>query len=123
MSYEPRIGPAGRDDEVTRFLRELYAAPAGLPYWEGLEARILARVRTEGDAWYAPYARWTRPGLVAAGIAVLLAGFALVRSRDVEARLAYETVIETPRALSAQLATGTGELSPREATLRYVITP
>ena len=123
MSYEPRIGPSGRDDEVTRFLRERYAAPADPSYWEGLESRIVARLLAEGDVWWAPYARWTRAGLVAAGLAAVLAGLALARSREAEARLAYETVVETPRALPAQIATGTGELSPREATLRYVITP
>ena len=44
MRLEPRIGPEGRDDELTRALRGLQAPPGGEAFWEGLERRILARV-------------------------------------------------------------------------------
>jgi hypothetical protein len=43
MRMEPRIGPDGRDDELTRGLRELLAPAGGEAFWEGLERRIRAR--------------------------------------------------------------------------------
>ncbi|HJR62828.1 MAG TPA: hypothetical protein VJ803_03940 [Gemmatimonadaceae bacterium] len=122
MSGTWRIGPNGREDPVTGTLRELYAAPADPAYWHSLEAKILARI-AQADAWWQPYTEWVRVGLIAAGLSALLAGLALVRSREAEARMAYETIIETPRTLPHQMATETSPLPAREATLRYVISP
>jgi hypothetical protein len=122
MSGTRRIGPNGREDPVTGTLRELYAAPADPAYWQALEAKILSRI-AQADAWWQPYTEWVRVGLIAAGLSALLAGLALVRSREAEARMAYETIIETPRTLPQQLATETSPLPAREATLRYVISP
>ena len=118
-----RIGPTGREDELTRALRAEYARPEERGYWEALEARIMARIDREGDAWWQPFGDWVRVGLVAAAVAVVAAGLALVRSRDAEARVAYQQVVDTPRELSAQIATETTGLPDREATLRYVIAP
>ena len=118
-----RIGPAGREDELTRALRAEYAPPAERGYWEALEARIMARIDREREAWWHPFGEWVRVGLVAAALAVVAAGLALVRSRDAEARVAYQQVVDTPRELSAQIATETTGLPDREATLRYVIAP
>ena len=120
---ERRIGPAGRDDDVTRGLRAIYAAPSDPAYWVALEARIMARVGAEGEAWWHAFRDWVRIGLVAAGVAVAAAGFALARERDLETRLAYQTIVETPRTLAQQIATETSGLPEREATLRYVISP
>src|ERR671938_196267 len=114
-----RIGPKGRDDDVTRALRELYAAPADPAYWGGLEARIMARIDREGDAWWHSYREWVGRGLIAATIAMLFAGWALARTRTAEARVAYQAIVETPRTPAQQLATPSGDLSDREATLRY----
>ena len=55
MTNQMRIGPEGRDDAVTRALRELYASPDDPAFWDRLEARILASVAAEGDGWWAPY--------------------------------------------------------------------
>lgn len=122
MSGERRIGPDGREDAVTAGLRALYAAPADAAYWQRLEARILARV-AEAEDWWQPFTEWLRVGMVAAGVAALLAGLALVRSREAEAHMAYQAIIETPRTLPQQLATETSDLPVPEATLRYVISP
>ncbi|HJU65792.1 MAG TPA: hypothetical protein VJ596_08955 [Gemmatimonadaceae bacterium] len=122
MSGNWRIGPNGREDPVTAELRELYAPPADADYWRTLEARILARI-AHAEEWWQPYGEWVRVGLLAAGLSALLAGLALVRSREAEARMAYETIIETPRTLPHQLATETSPLPASEATLRYVISP
>ncbi|MDQ3697659.1 MAG: hypothetical protein M3373_06500 [Gemmatimonadota bacterium] len=118
-----RIGPGGRDDAVTRALRALYAAPHAPGYWEALEGRIMARVALEGDAWWSPFRGWVRAGLAAATVALALAGMALARTHQAETRIAYQTIVETPRDLQHQIATETSGLSDREATLRYVIAP
>jgi hypothetical protein len=121
MTLEPRIGPHGREDDLTRDLRRLYAAPADEAYWSALERRIMARVAEE--EWWEPLAAWVRVGVVAAGLALAVASLALVRSHQAEARMAYQTVIETPRTAPLQMATESGTASERDALLRYVISP
>lgn len=118
-----RIGPNGRDDAVTRALRALYAAPRDSAYWEALEARIMARIAQEADAWWSPFRGWVRSGLLTAAVLLLAAGVALVRSREAEARLAYRSVVDTPTSLAQQIASETSGLPEREATLRYVMSP
>ena len=122
MRWEPQIGPDGRADPVTRALRALHAAPADQAYWDALEARILSRIAAE-DAWPLPLRHWVRIGLVAAGVAAVALGAALYRTREVEARIAYDRVIETPGAFPQQIVTNAAGMPPREATLRYVISP
>ena len=121
MTLEPRIGPHGREDDLTRALRRLYAAPADEAYWRTLEGRVMARVLEE--EWWEPLAAWVRVGVVAAGLALAAATLTLIRSHRAEARIAYQTVIETPLAAPLQTATETGTASEREAMLRYVISP
>jgi hypothetical protein len=125
MIYEPRIGPDGRDDELTRALRRLYAAPADEAYWEAFAARIMARIGrdAESEGWWQPLAGLARIGIIAAGIALVVAGAALTYSRNAEARIAYEAIIETPRSAALQLAIDRGTGAEREATLRYVLSP
>lgn len=120
---ELRIGPAGREDALTRALRVAYAPPAEPGYWAALEARIMARIDRERDAWWHPFGEWVRVGVVAAAVAVVAAGLALQRSREREARVAYHRVVDVPRELPAQIATETTGLPDREATLRYVMAP
>jgi len=120
---EPRIGPDGRDDELTRALRAIYARPDDVRFWDELERRIMARVREEEFGWWQPFRNWVGVGLAAAGLAGLAAGLALVHEHDVEARVAYETIVETPRTLAQQLATGTVTVPTRDATLQYLIEP
>lgn len=123
MTYEPRIDPEGRDDDLTRALRRLYAPPADASYWETLEQRILARIAADAE-WWQPLAGWARVSLLAAAAALVIASLALTRTRAEEARIAFEAVIETPRTPSLQMATEQGTVQrEREATLRYVIAP
>lgn len=124
MSLEPRIGPNGRDDDLTRALRAVYAAPASEAYWDDLARRILARIAdAEGEGWWAFAAGWARLGIIAAAVALMIAGLALSRSRATEAQIAYQTIIETPRSAPLQLATDADRRTQRDATLRYVISP
>ena len=66
MSDHLRLHDEG-DEQVTRGLRQLYAAPKGDAYWRDLEARILSRLtEPETIAWWDELDRWVRPALVAA---------------------------------------------------------
>jgi len=124
MSLDPRIGPNGRDDDLTRALRAVYAAPADGAYWDDLARRIMARiVDAEGDGWWTLVAGWARVGIIAAAVALAIAGVALSRSRATEAQIAYQAIIETPRSAPLQLATDANTRGDRDATLRYVISP
>lgn len=112
-------GPAlMRDDELTRELRAIYAAPVESAYWSGLEARILGRlVGDEGtDAWYVVSEKWVRIGLVAAGFAVLVAGSLLMRTQTQYARAEYETLID-PATIDAPVLAARERLA-EQANLR-----
>lgn len=106
------IGFTPREDDVTRSLRVLYAAPTDDGYWNALEARILARVAQAGypSAWWAELPHFARPALAAAAALIVAAGAALVHARQLEARDAYATVISAApieaaaRAASADVA-------------------
>lgn len=114
------------DELLQASLRGLYAPPADPAYWAGLEQRVLARIQSRADAgieWWQVVGGWGRAGAIAAGIAVLVAGAAVVQTRAAEARVAYEAVVETTPALPlTAVARTTGTATDgREATLRYVI--
>lgn len=119
MSDDLRIEP--EDPRITAALRALLAPPADPAYWSALETGILARLAEDED-WTAPFARWTGVGLIAAALAALVAGAALVRSHEVEAR-EMATLLETPISFTARVAAEVTEPDGREATLRYVIEP
>lgn len=119
---EPRIGPNGRDDDLTRALRALYEPPGEASYWLALEARIMARIDAGADQWWSPFGGWVRGGVLAAAVVVLAVAVGLAWARGVDdAPLAYDTVIEMPRTLSQQLATETTRLPAGEAALQFVI--
>lgn len=111
----------GRDDRVTRLLRDLVAAPAEAEYWTALEARIMTRVTGAAPQldWGQLFVSWARIGAAAAAIAVLAVGAVLVQTRASEARVAYEAVIDTPPATRTVLPSR--GISGREATLFFVI--
>jgi len=124
MSIEPRIGPHGRDDDLTRALRSVYAAPSDDAYWTSLAGRIMARIGGEAaEQWWLPLARFARIGLVAAAVALVAARIALSRDAARQTAIAYDGVIETPASAPLQVATDATPGSVRDATLRYVISP
>ena len=125
MTFDSRIGPNGREDDLTSALRRLYAPPAEEGYWSDLAQRIMTRVanENEGDAWWQPFARLARVGVLAAGVALAIASIALTRDRAPDTQLAYETIMDAPRAAPLQIAIEQDVSSERETTLRYVIAP
>jgi hypothetical protein len=110
-----------QDPRITAALRALMAPPGDAAYWSALEATMLARLAEEDD-WTAPFARWKSAGLIAAALAALVTGAALVRTHEVEAR-EMTTLLETPLSYTARVAAEVTEPDGREATLRYVIEP
>jgi anti-sigma-K factor RskA len=123
MKMEPRIGPDGRDDELTRALRAIHTPPGGEAFWEALERRILARVSAnEEDSWWRQLSRW-RHGLALAGAAALVMA-ALVAQHSNHARsLAAYREIESSRVAPVQVASETEREASRDVTLRYVMGP
>jgi hypothetical protein len=110
------------DAELTRALRELYAAPSDGSYWLALEARILALVARDdaGSAWWGELADMTRPGLVAAAALILAATLAMARSQQIEARSAYATVISSaPSALES--ASSSGSIGDGDVAIHYLL--
>ena len=127
MSSDHRIGPNGREDEVTEALRRIYAAPGTEQYWRGLESRILARIAADGRTspgdWWLPLSHWARTGAAAAAVALLVAGLALWREREMREQTAIETVLLQANPPLSQLAAAAGTAPDSEAVLRYVLTP
>ena len=119
-SSDEMRGPAlVRDDEVTTQLRAIVAPPVDPSYWDALERRIMARIdrASEEGGWWVLSPRAYQLGLIAAGLTLILAGSMYLRGRAVEARMAYETVIETPGADQPVFARR-GPLDDRRATIR-----
>lgn len=123
MTMEPRIGPDGRDDEMTRTLRRIYAPPGGEAFWEGLERRILARVSaTEEDIWWRQLSRWRRGLAIAGAAAIVVAGLVAQHSNRQRSLAAYRE-IESSRVAPVQVASETEREASRDVTLRYVMGP
>jgi hypothetical protein len=117
----------GGDDEITRGLRALYAAPAGDDYWRSLEARILSRLTeaaAPGITWWDELDRWMRPALVAAAVVLLASGIAIVRTLETDHEVAADAMLTpAPSALPVETAVRPVLQEHRETTFRYLMTP
>ena len=121
-----------RDPAVTLQLRSMLRPPADAAYWDGLEERIMARVRADSPlasgvrrtsgafavigGWWEPFAQWRRIGGLAAAAALALTVWGLWHTSTTERRLADEAAVE---ALSTPLDSAGRPLSdaPREKTV------
>ena len=123
MTIQNRGPELVRDDDLTRELAAIYAAPHESAYWSALERRILARVAAgeSADEWWSVPDRWLRLGLVAAGIAVIVAGSLLMRTQSQASRMAsYETAMDSAATDAFEVARR-GQMSEEQATLRLLI--
>lgn len=123
MKLEPRIGPDGRDDELTRALRVMHAPRGGEAFWEMLERRILARVASsEDDQWWRQLAHWRR-GLAIAGAAAVLVAAIAARHSNHERSVAAYRELDASSVAPVQVASETEREASRDVTLRYVMGP
>ena len=112
------------DEQITRGLREVYAAPSDDSYWRGLEARILSRLTESANttmSWWDELEGWARPALAAAAIVLLAVSVAMFRSYQTEQRMAYEATL-TPTPFPVETAVRPVLQGQREATFRYLMT-
>ena len=121
MTTEYRGPELVRDDELTRELRTLYAAPTDAAWWVGLEARINARIdaAVAADEWWTVPDKWLRAGLIAAGFAVIVAGALIMRSQAQETQMAYETVV-SPESIDLLEVAERGKLTEQQQMLRVL---
>ncbi|MEO6525822.1 MAG: hypothetical protein ABIP93_04290 [Gemmatimonadaceae bacterium] len=110
------------DVEVTGALCVHYAAPTDERYWDALEARILAHVARGGEvpAWWYALADMSRPALAAAAILVIVAGAAVMHTRQLETRNAYDSVISAAPP-SVETAARSASLGDGDATINYML--
>lgn len=107
------------DDELTRELQAIYAAPTGDAYWGLLEHRITAQLESaDTDEWWSVPEVWLRVGMIAAGLAVIVAGSLLLRTQTQMARAEYETVID-PSTIDAPVLAARERLA-EQATVRIL---
>jgi len=71
--------------------------------------------------WQAAFSVWARAGLAAACAAAIAAGVAAWSSRNMEARVAYETVLDGPTDVPVLSDSRFLNVSEQEATARYVL--
>ena len=110
------------DAELTNALKALYAAPVEESYWDGLEARIIARVaeRDDSPVWWSELAHMARPGLAAAAALILAASLALVHSRQLEVNSAYASVISAVPA-SIETAARAGSVGDGDVAIHFLL--
>ena len=121
MTDHLRLHPEG-DDDITRGLRQIYAAPGGDVYWRDLEARILSRLASPPSiAWWDELDRWMRPALAAAAVVLLAAGVALFRAYQADQADTYEAML-TPTTLPVETAVRPMLQGQRDGTFRYLMT-
>ena len=116
------------DEPVREALRAHYAPPADPAYWDGLEARILAHAGFHGTtaptAWWQVIGGWSRLGLVAAGLAALLAGAAAIRVREAELQEQYEMVLDAHSEFATPMTVaipGPRDMRDREHRIRDLL--
>ena len=104
MTNESRGPELVIDDELTRELRVIYAPPPDAWFWNTLEQRIMARLDLGTSEWWSVPEKWLRAGLIAAGIAVIVAGSLLLRTQTQASRMAYDTIANPSTADAFEVA-------------------
>ncbi len=90
------------DRELAAALAPLLAPPSDTSwYWNDFERRVMARIEARA-MWFVSPATW-RAGMAAAGLALLALGALALQTRQIEARMAYRAVTETPLEVAAPI--------------------
>ncbi|HEU4990569.1 MAG: hypothetical protein KGL93_08335 [Gemmatimonadota bacterium] len=115
-----RLVRGHEEDEVTRGLRGLYAAPSDEAYWSELEARIMHRIASVELGWWAELDSWTRPALLAAAALILACTAALFRAHEVDRATAYDALLAPVPGPTEAVARPMLQ-DQRDGTVRYVL--
>ena len=126
------------DQQVTDLLRSHYAAPRDETYWTSLEERVMlgvtrgiVRIHSARPAWWSGFGEFRAAdirngGLIAATIALLVAGATFVREAEFNAtarEMAQRAAVESALPLPLEDATLTSRLRsrlPEDAPERYL---
>ncbi len=121
MNIIPDDNRMSPDDELHAALRREYAAPTDDGYWVALERRILSRITAEAAReWWSFFPSWSRAGLAAAALALLVAGVAAWQTRKAQERVAWHELL-APDEMPIIESAGYDRATRREATLRYLM--
>lgn len=119
------------DPRVTDLLRSHYAAPLDETYWNGLEERVLMHINVLRPSWWSGFGEFRTAdirnvGLIAATIALLVAGAAFVREAELDANaraMAQRAAVESAMPLpldDARLTSRVRVSLPEDAPERYL---
>lgn len=107
--------------ETVVALHAVQQPPGGEGYWNTLHASIMARIGETESAWWTVLNRWTRPGLAAAAVVMIVATVAMLTLVTPSPVVAYDEVVEAQPPVAVQTVLATNPGTAREATLRYVL--
>jgi hypothetical protein len=103
MDNELKFPDPAADAELTAALTPLLLPPDNsVGYWNGFERRIMAHIESVPSWWFITPST-ARAGMLAAGLALLALGAMALQTRQIEARMAYRAVTETPLEVAAPI--------------------
>ena len=119
MSNELQFPDPDRDRVLAAALEPLLTPPVDTPaYWAGLHGRILGRVAQDiTPAWWNISPTTARAGMLAAGLALLALGALALQAREIEDRMAFQSMTEIPLEV-ARIIPGVDEPLPRPGSRR-----
>jgi hypothetical protein len=117
--HDEMIGPLAA--ETVEALRADQQPPGGDGYWDALHASIMARIGDGESGWWTVLNRWSRPGLAAAAVVMLIATLAMLSMRSPTQTVAYDEVVEAQSPVAVQTVLASNPRTARDATLRYVL--
>lgn len=121
MSKDLKFPDPAADRELAAALAPLLTPPDdSATYWNAFERRIMAHIESAPSWWFISTAT-ARAGLIAAGLALLALGALAMQTRQIEARMAYRAVLETPLEVAAPIPgidARPSRYAPAPATLR-----
>lgn len=103
MNNELKFPDPSADAELAAALAPLLSPPDNsVGYWNGFERRIMAHIESAPSWWFISPST-ARAGMLAAGLALLALGALALQTRQIEARMAYRAVTETPLEVAAPI--------------------
>lgn len=115
---ELRFPDPAPDREIAAALSPLLAPPNDSPvYWDGLQRRVMSRIAKDVafPTWWSVSPGAAKAGLIAAGLAILALGAMTLQSKEIETRVAFESVTETELEV-ARVIPGIDEPTPAPRT-------